>query len=158
MKTLIIFAFVILAFPGFCQIADHKKSFEQLQQLEGLWLMKTSKGFLGEEWKKTNEQLLSNRGFRIKGLDTTVTETVALEYRDNNIFYTSTVSGQNNQQPITFTLTSAFGNKFVFENPSHDYPKRITYHLLSKDSLSAWIDDGNTEPAKEKVFNYTRAH
>jgi len=36
-------------------------------------------------------------------------------------------------------MTSANNNQIVFENPKHDYPNKITYSLVEKDSLIAEI-------------------
>ena len=69
--------------------------------------------------------------------------------------YTSTVEDQNKQQPIAFKMTKAEGNMFVFENPQHDFPKRIVYKLITTDSLHAFIDDG-TEAGKKQNFYYKR--
>ena len=149
MKKLLQIAVLVLLLSAFVQTADNKKIFKQLCKLEGTWIMKTKKGLLGEEWVKISDKHLQNRGFMIKGLDTIVTETVALQLAENGILYTSTVRGQNEHQPVAFTLTSAANNVFVFENPAHDFPKRITYQLVKSDSLYAWIDGGKDEPGKK---------
>ena len=150
---------IILLFLCSAFINGAKKShaaFDQLYVLEGNWIMKTKKGFIGEEWKKINNDYLQNRGYTIRGNDTITTERVALRNKAEGIFYTSTVEVQNNQQPISFKLSSAVNNLFVFENPQHDFPKRITYNLISKDSLRAWIDDGKEIPEKRMLFQYSR--
>ncbi|MBC7889935.1 MAG: hypothetical protein H7Z13_18825 [Ferruginibacter sp.] len=130
--------------------------FDQLHALEGKWIMKTKKGAIGEEWKKINKDYLQNRGFMIRGNDTITTEKVALRCTKEGIFYTSTVEDQNNRQPTAFRLTSVANNIFVFENPQHDYPKRISYSFITKDSLYAWIDDGKIITEKKSTFRYSR--
>ena len=132
------------------------ETFRQLYSLEGMWLMKTKKGFIGEEWRKVDKDYLQNRGFMIRGSDTVVTETVALQNKADGIFYTSTVAEENNKQPIAFKLTSASNNVFVFENAAHDFPKRITYQLVNKDSVYAWIDGGPENEGKRSSFGYNR--
>ena len=152
--TLLVVALIIIL-SAFMQ-TDNSKTFRQLYTLEGTWMMKTTKGFIGEEWIKIDNNYLQNRGFMIKGNDTVVTERVALRNNKNGIFYTSTVSDENSQQPIAFKLTSVEKNVFTFENPTHDFPKRITYHLVSKDSLYAWIDGGPGDSGKKSAFGYHR--
>ena len=120
-------------------------------------MMKTAKGYLGEEWVKVDDQYLQNRGFTVKGVDTIITERVALRNTAEGIFYTSTVENQNNRQPTSFKLTSGKNNIFVFENPQHDFPKRIVYELISADSLHAYIDDGNAGTKKREDFYYKRS-
>ena len=156
MKKLLYIPAMMFVFSASVQRSDNKKVFQQLTGLEGMWIMKTKKGMLGEEWIKVNDKHLQNRGFMIRGADTIVTETVALQHKENNIVYTSTVVDQNKQAPVAFILSSASNNTFVFENPAHDYPKRISYHLVTKDSLYAWIDGGKDQPGKRSAFSYTR--
>src|SRR5215210_2150943 len=109
----------------------NKEIFKSLYALEGRWMMKTTKGYIGEEWIKIDSQYLQNRGFIVKGTDTIITERVALRNTKEGIFYTSTVEDQNNKQPTSFKLTAGRNNIFVFENPQHDFPKRIVYELVS---------------------------
>lgn len=133
-------------------------SFKKLYALEGTWVMKSKKGnTMGESWVKVNDDYLQNKGFYVKGNDTVVTERVALRKTKNEINYISTVEDQNNKQPIAFKLTSSENNVFVFENPEHDFPKRIVYELISADSIHAWIDAGKTGASERQDFYYHRA-
>lgn len=152
--TTLVLIIVILSFVDGRK--DNDQIFVRLYALEGKWIMKTKKGAIGEEWSKINKDHLQNHGYMIRGKDTIITERVALKNIKEGIFYTSTVEDQNNQQPVSFRLTSAVNNIFIFENPQHDYPKRITYQLISNDSLHAWIDDGRQVPEKKSVFHYSR--
>ena len=156
MKNVVIALLLSLSISAFIPQHDDLKTFRQLYGLEGVWLMKTKKGFIGEEWKKVDANYLQNRGFTIKGSDTITNERVALRNNQDGIYYISTVEDQNNKQPVAFKLSSADNNTFVFENAGHDFPKRITYQLVSKDSLSACIDGGTTQPEKRLSFGYNR--
>lgn len=134
------------------------KVFKQLHALEGKWIMKTKKGFIGEEWIKINDDYLQNKGFFVKGTDTVVTERVSLRKTTEGIFYTSTVEDQNNKQPVSFKLTSSDKQVFIFENPSHDFPKRIIYELVSADSIHAYIDGGADAATKRQDFYYHKVN
>lgn len=136
--------------------AEQERPFLQLHQLEGKWIMKTKRGTIGEEWIKVNDTYLQNRGFFIKGGDTIVTERVSLKETKDGIFYTSTVEDQNNKQPIPFKLTSSVDHTFIFENPEHDFPKRIVYQLISPDSLHAYIDAGAAVAGKRQDFYFQK--
>ena len=131
------------------------KTFKKLYALEGTWKMTTKRGVIYEEWKKMDNNYLQNRGYMVKANDTLVTERVALTNTPKGIFYISRVEEQNNKQPITFIMTSFENNKFVFENASHDFPKRIVYKLVTADSLHAFIDDG-TETGKRQNFYFKK--
>lgn len=157
MKNFLAAITFIITLPVFINRDKHNdKIFDQLYSLEGKWIMKTKKGAIGEEWIKVSNDYLQNRGYMIRGNDTIITERVALRNTKEGIFYTSTVEDQNNKQPTAFRLTSADSNIFVFENPHHDYPKRISYTFINRDSLYAWIDDGKDIPEKKSAFRYGR--
>ena len=155
MKKLLIAITVITCLAAF-KLADNTKIFKKLYTLEGTWKMVTKRGnIICEEWKKIDNNYLQNKGYMIKGNDTLVTERVALTNTKEGILYTSTVEDQNNKQPIAFKMTKNEDNIFVFENPEHDFPKRIVYKFITADSLHAFIDDG-TAAGKKQNFYYKR--
>lgn len=157
MNRYFLLALVFISATAFLRSHQSKNQvFERLYRLEGKWIMKTKKGAIGEEWTRVNKDYLQNRGYMIRGNDTIVTERVALTNTGTGIFYTSTVADQNDQKPVAFRLTSFEKFVFVFENAQHDYPKRISYQLINKDSLNAWIDDGKLVPEKTSRFSYRR--
>ena len=88
--------------------------------------------------------------------DTSNLEIILLTKDGNGIFYTPTVIAGNNIKPVRFTLTSFANNTYTFENPSHDFPKRIHYEFTGPESLHAWIDGGEAMADKRSDFNYTR--
>jgi hypothetical protein len=154
MKKIVIATAVIFCLSAFF-LQDDSVIFKKLYALDGTWKMVTKRGAVCEEWKKMDGNYLQNRGYFIKGNDTIVTERVSLTRNYKGIYYTSTVEDQNNKQPVAFKLTKQENNMFVFENPQHDFPKRIVYNLISADSLHAFIDDG-TETGKRQNFYYKK--
>lgn len=151
-----IFIAIIITFSLSAFIAgSNKQTFKELYTLEGSWKMNTKRGAVCEEWKKVNRNYLQSKGYMIKGKDTLISERIALTNTKEGIFYTSTVEDQNNKQPIAFKMTGSENNMFVFENPQHDFPKRIVYKFITADSLHAYIDDG-TETGKRQNFYYKR--
>ncbi len=151
MKKLI-FTAVIVFFVSAFNPSEGDSTFKKLYALEGTWKMVTKRGAICEEWEKINNNYLQNRGYMVRGADTIINERVALTNTKEGIFYTSTVEDQNNKQPVAFKMTKAEGNTFVFENPLHDYPKRIVYRLVTSDSLHAYIDDGNEASIKQNFY------
>jgi hypothetical protein len=148
---------LILLLSGFIPGTTGKsKIFKQLYALEGIWRMQTKEGAIHEVWRKVNKNYLRSTGFFVKDKDTIVTERVVLQNLAADIYYTSTVEEQHNKRPVSFTLTSSNGGIFIFENPKHDFPKRIVYELVNNDSLHAWIDGGPAGAAKRSDFFYVR--
>jgi hypothetical protein len=128
----------------------------------GTWVMKTKVSAICEEWKMKNNLQLTSRAYRVKGKDTVQQETVLLSVQGNDIYYTSTVPNQNDAKPVPFKLVEAKGMKFTFSNPEHDFPQRIIYEFVNKDSLHAWIEgtfisEGTTVPKEiRRDFYYSR--
>ena len=154
MKKIVTAIIVTLSLSAFI-ISGDNKTFKKLYTLEGTWRMNTKRGALCEEWKRVNKNHLQNKGYMVKGKDTIISERVSLTNTKEGIFYTSTVEDQNNKQPVAFKMTGSENNVFVFENPQHDFPKRIVYKLITADSLHAYIDNG-TETGKKQNFYYKR--
>ena len=57
--------------------------------------------------------------------------------------------------PTDFTATATAADRIVFENPSHDFPRRIIYERSGADRLTASIDDGTER--KRIEYRMTRA-
>ena len=156
MKKSIIILVAIFSLTSFIDLNNNKNQFKKLYKLEGIWKMYTERGAICEEWKKMNKNHMQSRGYMIKGSDTIVNERVELTKTAEGIFYTSIVEEQNNKKPVAFKITKAENNLFVFENPQHDFPKRIVYHFINTDSLNAYVDDGSDESKKRQNFYYKR--
>lgn len=54
-----------------------------------------------------------------------------------------------------FVCTKATSTEWIFENPQHDFPKRIIYRFLSEEQLETTIDAGlGSAPKDVKVWKY----
>ena len=60
------------------------------------------------------------------------------------------------QPEVVFRAAHPSSREAVFENPAHDYPKRIGYRLVSPDSLDAWVDGGAESKAPKISYGYHR--
>lgn len=146
---------IFLVLYRLSSIAQHNaETFSKLDVLEGTWMMQTDKVTIAEQWQQQNKNNYAGKSWTIKGKDSNLTETLLLTYDNGVIKYTSTVAGENNGKAISFVLTSAENNTYVFENPQHDFPKRIIYTFISNKELTASIDDGT--PNNKIIFNYWR--
>ncbi|MBA4155099.1 DUF6265 family protein [Flavobacterium sp.] len=152
-KIYVLFLLAICSFS--CE--QKSKTYAELEKANwfiGKWENKTTEGTFSEEWKKENDSLLLGKSFFIKENDTLFSETVRLEQRKNDLFYIVTVPNQNEEKPVEFKLTSSSADYLVFENPAHDFPKKITYKLVTKDSLYAEISgDGKKQGFPFKKVN-----
>ncbi len=104
--------------------------------LLGNWEGKIEGGEMTESWIKRNDSVFEGTAMFIKGKDTLHFETSTLKQNMEDLIYSMKVVDQNNDLPISFRLTSADSTSLVFENPAHDFPKKIAYKFIGKDSVS----------------------
>lgn len=81
---------------------------------------------------------------------------VAFEYlriveRDGGLVYIAQPGGKT---PTEFVLSELSPTRAVFDNPRHDYPKRIVYELSTEGGLSATI--GFTKGGTPRTFEFYR--
>jgi len=150
----IIICMTVLSFKPVPKI-DNTKKFEWLK---GTWMMKRKNGgAIMETWIISNDSTLNGESLNISATGISkVLESLELAYRNGEYYYISSVKGQNNNQAVSFRITSHSETGFVAENPQHDFPQRITYELIGKDSIHAFIDGGSAMPDKRSDFYYSR--
>ena len=71
--------------------------------------------------------------------------------RDGGLVYIAQPGGAS---PTEFVLTELGAKRAVFENPRHDYPKRIVYELSAEGGLSATI--GFAKGGSPRRFEFKR--
>ncbi|MGD9790800.1 MAG: DUF6265 family protein [Phycisphaerales bacterium] len=69
--------------------------------------------------------------------------------RDDGLVY---IAQPNGGSPTEFVLTELTATRAVFDNPRHDYPKRITYELSPEGALTATI--GFTKGGAPRRFEF----
>ena len=114
--------------------------FTELQQLSGTWMMETKRGAIYENWKRTGKDEMQGKSFKLNGKDTIVLENVRLSKSAGGLFYIPVVSDQNEGKAVSFKMIDSKNKTYVFENKEHDFPQRVIYHLVSRDSVHAWIE------------------
>lgn len=132
-------------------------SLSSIAWLLGNWENVSPKRTLCEQWRKLDDSTFSGQSFVIRNADTTYLETVRLHMRDGIISYNPTVPDQNEGKSVQFILTSADKQNFTFENPQHDFPKKIVYMLKEDGSLHAHLEGLEKGKAAVQDFYMTRA-
>lgn len=107
--------------------------------LAGKWQNKTPDGIAFENWRVADDSTLKGESGFIRGTDTMISETIVLEQRNNVVSYVPTVKNQNEGKAIPFKLIEAAGDSFVFSNPAHDFPDKITYMKKTATTIQAKI-------------------
>ncbi len=133
--------FILAAVLISCQKKSEKQpgQIDKAQWLIGSWENKTKNGTLSENWEKVNDSTFHGTSYFIKGKDTLHNETIGLSQDGENLIYSPNVKGQNADLPVAFKMTSATANTLVFENTAHDFPQKISYKMITKDSIVAEI-------------------
>ena len=116
---------------------NEETEINSLKWMLGKWQSSTEEGVLYEEWKKVNDSTYSGHAYAItpEG-DTTFSETAEITKNNGAITYSVTV---NEESTTDFALVDN-QERAVFENVDHDFPQRIIYQKLAKDSLFARIE------------------
>lgn len=122
-------------------------NFRKLSWLAGHWDRINSKpGSSGYEvWEKNSPQELTGYGITLKGKDTTFAEKFSIVAKDNQLHYVVSVLSDK-QEPVSFLITSLTDVDFVCENPNHDFPKKIEYHLKGNQLHASISGDGRSIP------------
>jgi hypothetical protein len=158
MKFPAIFGFLILVgaptrgavLPQAPPATSAKATIADMAWLAGTWKGQMGAASLEERWTPA-------AGGAMLGVSRTVANNKMVEFeflrvieRDATLIY---VALPNGRTPATeFTLTKLGATEARFENPSHDYPKVISYTLAADGTLTAVISDSGGAKAQSFVF------
>lgn len=102
-----------------------------------------------EHWTLPAGGTMLGMGRTIVGDKTVEFEFLRIEQRANGIYYVANPQGG----PATdFKLTRVSGQEAIFENPEHDFPKRIIYKKTAGGTMVASVDGG--EKTRSQNFTY----
>ena len=150
-SLLLVVAFITLVHTS--SYAQQKSNpISHAKWLIGSWKNQSAKTVDIETWKKLNDSTFIGRSYSLTGADTVSSEHIRLEQHKGKLYYIPTVKNQNGGKAVTFTLTSSNNKHLVFENPEHDFPQKITYTLITNDSLVAEIS--GTKKGRQKAIQF----
>ncbi|MBK7762236.1 MAG: hypothetical protein IPI46_02550 [Bacteroidetes bacterium] len=145
-KILCLF-FIVISLMGCVEDTEIGKTNTQPTYLEiqkadwllGEWQLVADGMITKESWSKGSDSSYSGFSYSMEGKDTVSTEHISLIEESGTLYYIPVVSNQNEGNPIQFKSTKVTVRELVFENLAHDFPTKISYTLLSDDSLIAEI-------------------
>ena len=128
-------------------------SIEDLAWLTGCWRLQRDNRQITEHWLKP-------AGNMMLGVSHTVANGVTREYEfmrivqeeNGDLFFVANPSGQKETR---FKLTTSGEHEAVFENPEHDFPKRVSYRLAATDTLVGRIE--GTSGGNQKAVDFPLA-
>lgn len=130
--------------------ADEHEKLDSFAKLNGTWEFKSPDGKFVETWGLREDSVIMGQSSSLWGKDTLFSEKLKIVSRKGKILYIPTVSNQNKGKEVVFELFSQKENLWIFTNPKHDFPQKITYEFKGKDSLIATIS-GNQDGVYQSI-------
>lgn len=146
-----LFAMALAAAPP----APPPGEIDKLGFIAGCWTLTRPNG------TKIEEQWLAPAGGAMIGMSRSVRDGKLREFEfmrilpaaDGKLQYVAIPSGQ---AEAAFPMREIGENAVTFEAPEHDFPQRILYRLVDKDTLVARIEGSVGGQARSADFPYTR--
>jgi hypothetical protein len=130
-----------------------KATINDMKWLEGAWVAMRSTGSSVEErWSpaKGGAMLAVSRSVNASGRMFAF-EFLRIVERESGLVY---IAQPNGAPPTEFVLSELSAKRAVFDNPRHDYPKRIVYELSDTGALTATI--GYMKGGTPRKFEFKR--
>lgn len=117
-------------------------SLERMRWLLGDWTADGSKKSFHESWVEVGPRTFEGTGIERSRVDGAIQggEVLRLVEMAGSVYYLSKVT--HNELPIAFRLNSCSDGRFVFDNPAHDFPKRLEYRQEPDGGLTVSVSDG----------------
>lgn len=120
--------------------------------IAGCWAGERGGERFHERWIAADPATMLGLGHTVKDGKTTAFEFLRIVAKGDRPTYVAQPGGA---PPTEFVASSQSDERIVFENPAHDFPKRVIYERSGTDRLTASIDGGAT--SRERVeFAMTR--
>lgn len=131
-------AVVLLAVTAHAQAPVAKPTLQDFAWLAGHWRIEQGDRLIDEHWMAPAGGLMMGMARNIQSGKVREYEFTLLRQEPNgDILY---IASPSKQAEAAFKLTSLRGGEAVFENPEHDFPKKIVYARQADGSLLAWIE------------------
>lgn len=124
---------------------------DQLSWISGAWGGPHGSTRVEEYWTDTGGNMILGVGRTLAGGSTVFFEFLRIETRADGIYYVAQPKGRPGTD---FKLTRGSEAEAVFENPAHDFPKRIIYRRNADGSITARVDGGEGVEKGAEEFNY----
>lgn len=116
---------------------EAKPTLADLAWISGCWQIETEKVRSEECWMEPAGTLILGLHRDVRSNGKTFFEYLRIEQTDSAIVYFATPRGK---ETTGFPLKETSKNKVVFENPDHDFPQRVIYHLRDDGTMVASIE------------------
>lgn len=135
--------FIILA--SLSMLSCNRQAVYLPSWLEGTWVTEDTLGLVAESWEVINNEYMSGEGLFVNRERQTVIEVLNIFIQDNALVYTAMLPNQNNGEEIVFVDRKNYPDSLIFENPAHDYPKKIIYHKIDRNRVDVYIQGSKVD-------------
>jgi len=151
MRQLALLIALLAPVPAFAQACG---SLNDLRWLLGDWTAEGDRTTFHESWTESTPQTFEGSGIERSKPDGAEKggEALRLVEMAGGVFYVSKVT--HNALPVAFRLTGCDSGSYVFENPAHDFPRRLEYRRDGDDRLVVRVSDGGE---KGFTLDFSRA-
>lgn len=128
--------------------AERCDSLSAATGLLGSWEARDEGKTFTENWIRLSDTTFEGKGETRRNDKVIDGESLRLVQMGESVFYIAKVA--HNALPVAFQLTQCSAQRLVFENPGHDFPRKLEYELRATDEMTARVSDG-----KDKGFTLT---
>jgi hypothetical protein len=125
--------------------------------MSGCWerVDKAKSLLISENWMRPAGTSMLGTGRTVRNDVTVDYEFMRIEIRGMDYYFVA--QPKSNEAETAFKLTSSQPNSAVFEDPTHDFPQRISYRLTTPDKLDARIEGTRNGKVSGMDFPFVRA-
>jgi hypothetical protein len=154
-KLLLPVAVALLSVAAHAQAPAAKPTLQDFAWLAGHWRIEQADRQVDEQWMAPSAGLMMGMARNVQGGKVREYEFTLLRQEPNgDILY---IASPSKQAETTFKLTSLRNGAAVFENPEHDFPKKVVYALQADGSLLAAIEGPGRDGKPHRVeYPYQR--
>lgn len=121
--------------------------------ITGCWTGSRGAETFTERWTAADASTLIGTSHTVKAGALSAFEFLRVVLKDGVPVY---VAQPNGVPPTEFRATAQRAGEITFENPAHDFPKRVGYRRIDASHLTAWIDGGAGAKGPRLEFAMTR--
>mgnify|MGYP002780624891 CR=1 FL=1 len=110
---------------------------ERLSWMSGCWVIERGERVTEEQWMRPRGGLMLGMSRTVHGGRLAEYEATRIEQRGAALVYVAQPAGQPQAE---FTASTVNDTLVVFANPTHDFPQRILYRRVGRDSLRARVE------------------
>jgi Domain of unknown function (DUF6265)/Domain of unknown function (DUF4440) len=129
-------------------------SLAELRWLIGGWVAASGASEFRESWTEVSDVTFEGAGVELATPEGKIrsSEALRLVQMAEGVFYVAKVA--HNALPVAFRLSDCREGRYVFENPSHDFPRRIEYLKTGEGGLTVRV---GTESDRGFTLEFSRA-